>query len=60
MDKTKNGIEYSYIVSKLLLEQPDVTPRKFELLMEMMDDFDLLSKQGQEVYKILCNHVYQD
>lgn len=56
----KNGVDYYYILFKLLLELPDVTPKQFELLMETMDDFNLLSKDGENIRGILQDHIYYD
>ena len=59
-EKTKNGITYDYIVMKLLLEIPEVTPKQICLFFETLSDFELLNEQGKKVGKILDGHVWGD
>jgi hypothetical protein len=56
--KNKNGVDYYYIVAKILLELKTLTPQEVELLFEKLDDFSLLSDDGKKVRRILYGHVW--
>lgn len=57
-DVSKNGIDNWYITAKILLEFPEITPKQMSLLLETMDDFNLLSKDGREIKERIDNHVW--
>lgn len=58
--KNKNNIDLYYIAFKLITEFPDVTPKQFEGLFELMSDWELLSEDGKNVGKLIFNQVWSD
>jgi hypothetical protein len=58
--KNKNGVDLFYITAKILLELKTLTPKEVELLFEKLNDFNLLSDDGQQIASILYSHVWQD
>lgn len=60
MSKSKNGISYEYMAFKLLTEFPDITPKDFEVLLELMSDWELLSKEGNKVHSVIFKAVWED
>lgn len=58
--KNKNGIDYYYIVAKILLELKTLTPKEVDLLFERLDDFGLLSEDGKEIEKLIRLHIWED
>ena len=59
MNKNKNGVDYYYIVAKILLELKTLTPKEVDLLLEKMDDFNLLSDDGKKIKTIIWGHVWE-
>lgn len=54
----KNGVAYTHMAFKLLTEFPDVTPRQFESLLEVMQDWGLLTEDGDKVKTWIYNAVW--
>jgi len=60
MNKNKNGIDYHYIAFKLVSNYPENTLKDFDNLLERMEDFDLLSKEGMKIRQIFHGACWND
>ncbi len=56
--KAKNGVAYTHMAYVLLTLLPDVTPRQFESLLEVMQDWGLLTEDGDKVKEWIYNAVW--
>lgn len=59
-EKNTNGIEYGYIAMQLMANFPDKSPREIESLLEMMQDFGLLSEQGDKVKLLFWKFFWEE
>ena len=56
--KAKNGVAYTHMAYILLTQFPDVTPRQFERMLEAMQDWGLLTEDGDKVKEWIYNTVW--
>jgi hypothetical protein len=56
--KNKYGVDYYYIVAKILLELKTLTPKEVDLLFEKLKDFALLSEDGEKIEQLIRLHVW--
>lgn len=60
MFTAKNGVAYTHMAFVLLTQFPNVTPKQFETMLEVMQDWGLLSENGDKVKEWVYNAVWKN